>query len=182
MKKINVIGTSGSGKSTFSRQLSEALGIPYIEMDAIFWEKDWNMPKDKVFFQKLKMALKQEKWVLDGNYSRTNDLKWKEVDTIIWIDFSFARTFYQAIRRAINRVITKKELWPGTGNRESFKQLLSKDSIVWWTLKTYKRNRVKYLKVMDNPNYKHIEFIHLKTPKACKEFLYKIKQEYGENS
>lgn len=41
MKRINVIGTSGSGKSTFSRMLATTLGYPYIEMDAMFWQPNW---------------------------------------------------------------------------------------------------------------------------------------------
>ena len=93
MKKINVIGTSGSGKTTFSRQLAEKLGYPYIEMDALFWGKNWQQSTDEVFFRKLEEAMEQEKWVLDGNYSRTTDIKWKEADTVIWIDFNFIRTF-----------------------------------------------------------------------------------------
>lgn len=171
MKKINVIGTSGSGKSTFSKKLSAVLDIPYVEIDAIFWGKNWNWPPDKIFFENLSKALDQESWVLDGNYSRTNDLKWQEVDTIIWIDFGFIRTLFQATRRAVNRVITQKELWPGTGNRESLRRLFSKDSIVWWTLKNYRKTRIKYQKIMADDRYQHIKFIRLQSPKMCREFL-----------
>ena len=38
-------------------------------------------------------------WVLDGNYTRTTSIKWKEVDMVIWIDYSFLRTLFQAIHR-----------------------------------------------------------------------------------
>lgn len=41
MKRINVVGTSGSGKSTFGRQLSQQICAPYIEMDALFWQPNW---------------------------------------------------------------------------------------------------------------------------------------------
>ncbi|MFK7922501.1 MAG: adenylate kinase [Bacteroidia bacterium] len=176
MKKINVIGTSGSGKSTFSKKLSKELAIPYIEMDSIFWGKDWHWPSDEVFFLNLRKALNQDRWVLDGNYSRTIEFKWKEVDTIIWIDFGFFRTLYQATSRAIIRAITKEELWPETGNRQTFKNLLSKDSIVLWTLKNYKKTRLKYLKAMNDVRYQDIEFIQLKNPEECREFLEGISQ------
>ncbi len=33
MKRINVVGTSATGKSTFSRALAEKLGLHYIELD-----------------------------------------------------------------------------------------------------------------------------------------------------
>ena len=50
MYRINVIGTSGSGKSTFSSELSKALSIKHIEMDKVFWGKDWYWPSDDEFF------------------------------------------------------------------------------------------------------------------------------------
>lgn len=48
--RVNIIGTSGSGKSTFARRLSEKLAIPYVEMDALFWLKDWQERADADFF------------------------------------------------------------------------------------------------------------------------------------
>lgn len=44
--KINVVGTSGAGKSTLARRLSEALSLPYIEMDALLWLPDWQERPD----------------------------------------------------------------------------------------------------------------------------------------
>ena len=175
MKKINVVGTSGSGKSTFSKALAEILHYPYIEMDAIFWKPDWEESSDEVFFHKLKKALQEEYWVLDGNYSRTTSIKWKEVDTVIWLDFNFVRTLYQAIKRAINRAITQKELWPGTNNRESFKKLFSRDSIVLWTITTYWGKKSRYLSMMKDSKYQHINFVRLRTPRDCEKYLDKVR-------
>lgn len=171
MQKINIIGTSGSGKSTFAKNLSEQLHIPYLEIDAIFWGKDWYLPPDEEFFADLKVALDKEEWVLDGNYTRTIPFKWKAVDTVIWIDFSFERTLYQVTTRSIRNLITKKELWPGTGNRQTIRRFFSKDSIILSTIKVYRKNRLKYLKMMDSSEYAHIQFIHLRSPKECSEFL-----------
>lgn len=174
MKKINVIGTSGSGKSTFAKKLSEKLGYPCIEMDAIFWGENWYWPSDEEFFKKLSEKLSIDQWVLDGNYTRSIPIKWKEIDTIIWIDYSFCRTLYQAFKRAISRALTKEELWPGTGNRESLRKLFSKDSIVLWTIKTYYKNKERYPELQKNPKYQDISFVRLRTPKECQEYLSKI--------
>ncbi|MCO4781141.1 MAG: AAA family ATPase [Candidatus Cloacimonetes bacterium] len=176
MKKINVIGTSGSGKSTFAKKLSKKLNIPYVEMDALFWGKNWSMPNDKVLFERLEKALDQDDWVLDGNYTRTTPIKWKKVDTIIWVDLNIIQTLYQSISRALNRIFTQKELWPNTGNKESFRNLFSSDSIVWWTIKTYKKNRVKYNTIKSNPAYEHIEIVHLQSRKECERYLNQIQK------
>lgn len=103
--KINIIGTSGSGKSTFGRRIAEALAIPYIEMDRLYWRANWQGTPDDEFLATLEKALAASPdWVLDGNYNRTRDVKWRDVDLVVWIDRGFIRT-----------------LWPGTGNRESFR-------------------------------------------------------------
>ncbi|MEO0473891.1 MAG: shikimate kinase [Bacteroidota bacterium] len=174
MKRINVIGTSGSGKTTFASALAHQLNYPHIEMDALFWGKNWHESSDDVFFARIAEALDQENWVLDGNYSRTTEVKWQNVDTVIWIDYSFLRTLYQAISRAINRIITQKELWPDTNNRETFQLLFSKDSIVLWMLKTYFPKRKRYHDMIQSNTYPHIQFIRLRSPKACRRFLQRL--------
>ena len=174
--KINVIGTSGSGKTTFGRDLADNLGIPFVEMDAIFWGPNWTFPEDDELFQRLAAALVGESWVLDGNYTRTLPIKWEKVDTVIWLDFSFPRTLYQALVRATARVITGEELWPGTGNKEFFRKLFSRDSIVWWTIKTHRRNRKKFTKYMKLDEFSFIKFIRLRSPAKAEYLLQKIKE------
>ena len=176
MVKINIIGTSGSGKSTFGKKLAESLSLPFLEMDAIFWGPDWTFPEDKELFSKLASALEGENWVLDGNYTRTIPLKWDNIDIVIWLDFSFIRTLFQAVTRAVTRILTREEFWPGTGNRETLGKLFSRDSIVLWTLKTYRRNRKKFAGYMEADKFKKIRFIRLKSPGQAKIFLQKVSQ------
>ena len=60
MKRINVIGTSGSGKSHFSNRLATKLNVPYIEMDAMFWLPNWQYLELEDFIAALKPLLEQE--------------------------------------------------------------------------------------------------------------------------
>ena len=90
--RINVVGSSGSGKSTFAKKLAERLQIPHIEMDQLFWGPDWHWPSDEEFLPRVKEAIAGDRWVLDGNYSRTTQLKWAVADTVIWIDLPFITT------------------------------------------------------------------------------------------
>ena len=175
--KINVVGTSGSGKTTFGKQLAEILNIPLIEMDAIYWGPDWSGAFDQELFSRLNTALEAENWVLDGNYSRTEDIKWKQVEDVIWLDFSFPRTVYQAISRAIPRLVSQEELWPGTGNRESLRMLLSRDSIVLWTIQTYGRRKKKYLSMMKADEYSHLRFHRVRSPQEADQLLQDLKQD-----
>jgi adenylate kinase family enzyme len=173
--KINVIGTSGSGKTTFGRRLAEILRIPFLELDAIFWGPDWSAPEDEILYKKLADALEGESWVLDGNYTRTIPIKWDQVDVVIWLDFSFIRTLLQAIYRATRRIVSQEELWPGTGNRETVKKLFSRQSIVLWTIRTHRRNKIRNARWMEENEFSHIHFIRLKSPQESDRFLEQLK-------
>jgi adenylate kinase family enzyme len=178
--RVNVIGTSGCGKSTFSKKLSAIVGAPYIEIDKIFWGPEWSSVPDEEFFEKLEKELSIEKWVLDGNYTRTIPIKWKDVKLVIWLDYSFWRVFTRALRRALGRVITQVEIWEGTGNRESLKMLFSNDSIVLWTLKTYYKNRREYKKLMRGSKYAHVVFKRFSKPSEAEMFLKKVRDSMQE--
>jgi adenylate kinase family enzyme len=173
VKRINVIGTSGSGKSTFSRKLASKLNYPYIEMDALYWKPNWTESEGAEFFALLKESLSHPVWVLDGNYNETAALKWAQADTIIWIDYSFIRTLLQVIKRAMARSISRQEVWPGTGNVETFrKSFCSSDSVILWMVKTYAMNRRRYECLYHSSEYAHIHFVRIKNPKMADNYLY----------
>jgi adenylate kinase family enzyme len=174
-ERINVVGTAGSGKSTFGRELAELLDLPYFEMDRMFWKPDWQESSDEELFREVQEATSRRRWVLDGNYTRTIPVKWKHVQLVIWLDLSFVRTVFRVTKRVINRSFTQQEIWPGTGNRESFANaFLSKDSIIWWSISTYRKNRKKYDAMIVAPEYSHICFVRLDSAKSvalCRQGL-----------
>jgi len=169
--RINVIGTSGSGKSTLSKRIATKLDIPYIEMDRLYWGPNWTEPAPEEYGPRVEKAVAQPDWVLDGNYSRTNHIKWQRADMIVWVDYSPIRTLYQVVTRAISGIISRKELWPGTGNRESLRNLFSRKSIVLWMLQSYRKNRVRYGALKYDPKYQHIRFVHIRSPKEADVFV-----------
>jgi len=82
------------------------------------------------------------------------------------------------LKRAISRAYSSNEIWPGTGNKETFSNtFLSKDSILLWTLKTFWENRRKYNQIMSEEKYYQIKFIKLNSPKQCSLFLEELKSQ-----
>ena len=175
--RFNVIGTSGSGKTTFSQQVAEILAIPYVQMDALFWGPNWYAPRDDEFLPKVQRALAQDAWVLDGNYTRTIPIKWAQVECVIWLDYSLWTTMRQALGRAVRRSISGQELWEGTGNRESFRRsFMSQDSIVWYTLRSHAKTRRRIAALMTDPQYTGIRFVRLTSRQAADRFLESLRQ------
>ncbi|MFW2161264.1 adenylate kinase [Acinetobacter beijerinckii] len=177
MKFINIIGTTGSGKSTFARKLADKRKLQYIELDNLLWLDDWQESPNETLFLKLKIAIEQAAtgWTIDGLYTRTVPMIMKEVDTVIWLDYPFHINLYRLTKRTLGRVISQKKLWEDSNNRESLKMMLSKESIFVWLFKSYPKNRKKYLALMQNPDYQHIRFIRLTSPKHAEKFLEQIK-------
>lgn len=164
-------------KSTFARELSEIMKCPYIEMDRLFWRPGWQAAPENEFLQSLRNELKQKRWVLDGNYKRTTSIKWALTDTVIWQDYSFARTFCRILKRVYTRVITQEELWPGTGNRASLRlEFFDKKSIILWMLKTYSGTRKKYNAIIKSDEYPYIRFIKFKSPSEAEKCLSLLKK------
>ena len=132
--------------------------------------------QDEDFFSQLAEALEGDNWVLDGNYTRTTPIKWERVEVVVWLDFSFPRTLSQAISRAAQRLLSKEEIWPGTGNRETLRMLFSKDSIVLWTITSYRRKRKNIIEMMGAPKYQHIKFHRLCSPVETVKYLDAVRQ------
>jgi hypothetical protein len=60
--------------------------------------RNWQGTPDDEFQAKLAQALQASPdWVLDGNYNRTRPLKWRNVDVVVWVDYGFTRTLWQAV-------------------------------------------------------------------------------------
>ncbi len=87
MKKIMIIGCPGAGKSTFAKALQAKIGLPLFHLDMLFWNKDKTHVTREVFDERLEYILKQDNWIIDGNYGRTLETRLKACDTVFLLDF-----------------------------------------------------------------------------------------------
>jgi adenylate kinase family enzyme len=148
-RRVNVVGTTASGKTTFARALAERLGVPHVELDALHWEKDWTEAPNEVMRLRVERAIAGPEWVVDGNYSAVRDLVWDRAEAVVWLDFPLPTILWRYATRTRRRIRTQEELWPGTGNRESmWNQLQPRDGLLWWILGTYRRRRRDYPRLL----------------------------------
>lgn len=87
MEKVIIIGCPGSGKSTFGRKLKSITDLPLYHLDMLFWNEDRTTVSKEVFTRQLQEIMSSPKWIIDGNYAATMEMRIKECDTIFFLDY-----------------------------------------------------------------------------------------------
>lgn len=144
MLKIIIIGSPGAGKSTFARKLRDTTGIPLYYLDMLWHKPDQTTISREEFDAKLNKILKQNSWIIDGNYQRTLEARIKECDTVFLMDFPLD----VCISGAESRIGKKREDLPWIESEfdKEFKQWIidfSKKQLpqIYKTIEKYRNNK-----------------------------------------
>ena len=161
--RLVVVGTAGSGKSTFATELAGAMNHEYIELDLLYWGPGWVPVPPETFESSVRSATEGDRWIVDGNYSSIRDLLWTRATHIVWLNFGVYTVLPRVLARTIKRILFKTQL--SHGNRESFRAaFLSRDSILLWSLTSFVRNRRKFAALRNNPSYSHLQWTEINHP------------------
>ena len=128
--KIIVIGSPGAGKSTFARRLRKATGLPLYYLDLLWHKPDQTNITREEFDARLDEIVKRDKWIIDGNYLRTLEIRLRECDTVFLMDYPLE----VCLLGAESRIGKKREdlPWIETEFDEEFKRWIidfSKDQL-----------------------------------------------------
>ncbi len=173
-QRISVVGTIGSGKTTFARKTSQLLAAPHVELDALHWEPNWIEAPNELFRERVKQSLQGDSWVADGNYHQVRDIVWTRADTVVWLDYPFRTIIARLARRTLRRIFTHEQLW--NGNQEHIRGLFTRDSVFLWAIRTYRRRRKQYPVLLDKPENSHLTIVRLRSPREATEFLSTLRQ------
>ncbi len=103
MKRILIIGSPGSGKSTLSQYLKDKLNLPLYHMDMLYWYGNWEYVSRDELIGKIENILEKEKFIIDGNYSSTLKMRIKKADTIILLNYPTYLCLYRVLKRMIKK-------------------------------------------------------------------------------
>ncbi|MET7396098.1 shikimate kinase [Dactylosporangium sp. NPDC005572] len=172
MRRVSVVGNSGSGKTTVGRALATGLGVPFVELDGIFHQPGWQPLGTPEFRDRVSAACAGDGWVIDGNYSAVRDLIWARADTVVWFDLPRRTMMRQLLFRTLRRGLTGTELW--NGNRERLGDLLSTDpqeSILRWAWARHETYRTRYRTAATAPEWSSLTFVRIASRTDARHLL-----------
>ena len=174
MRRVSVVGTSGSGKSMVARELAAIRCVPYLELDSIYHQPGWTPLPTQEFREIVAARAAADGWIIDGNYSSVRQLVWARADTVVWLDLPKRTVMRQIIWRTLRRVARHEELW--NGNRERWRNFFSLDpeqSVIAWAWHKHSDYRARYGAAAKDPANAHLTFVRLTSRRDVTRFLTK---------
>lgn len=163
MERILIIGCSCSGKSRLARALGQKLGLPVVHLDQLWWERGWKNVTREEFDSRLAMALNMDRWIIDGNFSRTMPQRLQRCDTVIYLDFDRWECLLGLAQRLItSRGKVRPDMGPGCPERFDWE-------FVKWIWNFNRDNRSRNYTWLAQA--KHARAVVLKNRKAVESFL-----------
>lgn len=102
-KKIMIFGIPGSGKSTFALKLARLLNLPLFHLDKYFFVSDWKERNYEEFLEIQKGFVDQDSWIIDGNATRSFEIRFSKADTVLYFRFNRALCLWRIFQRLIDK-------------------------------------------------------------------------------
>ncbi len=99
-----------------------------------------------------------------------SEIVWLRTQVVLWLDYPPALVFWQLGWRTVRNLITQHELW-ASGNRQTFREAVSSNSLLARTIKSCRQKRQKFAAWMNDPAYRHMEFVRLNAPWQAEQWL-----------
>jgi ATPase family protein associated with various cellular activities (AAA) len=179
--RILVLGRTGSGKTTLARELAAALGIPHVELDALYFGPEFSTAPLPVLRERTRAAIAGERWVTDGNKRAVRDLVWPRADTIVWLDYPVWVSLWRLAGRARSRTSALRADAARAGRRSALpRQLLAAAKGVLTALRSHRGQRREYPRLFARPENRHLAVARLRSPRATRRWMARVVEEARE--
>jgi len=170
MRRVSVIGNTGSGKTTFAAQLATRLGVPHVELDAIYWGPNWSSLDVETLQTRVREVTGGDAWVCDGNYSVVRPIVLERADTVVWLDLPLRTCLLRTLKRTAHRTRSGEELW--AGNRETWRNVfVGRKALVWWLITQHRRRRRDNAVHFAAPEARHLRLFRFRSSGAAEAWL-----------
>ena len=132
-----MIGRAGAGKTTVAVRLGEALGLPVIHLDKMYWDPGWQPADPDLFDARHAAAIAEPAWVVDGGYlsSRSWQERLRRSDLVVVVEAPLVVCLWRILRRSLWRPAARRPDLPD-GCTETLSLFF-----VWWTIGWSRRHR-----------------------------------------
>lgn len=169
-ERILVLGSSGSGKSRFSKRLCAIMNREPVHLDALFWQPGWTPSEQGVWRRQVTSLVEKSNWIMEGTYESTLDVRLPRAQAVIYLDSSRYRCLWRASWRAVRKRASRPPESP-LGQRIDF-------GLVGYIWRFPKVTRPLILRLIREFGKKSA-LVELRGPKEAGLFLSSLEREYG---
>ena len=164
MRRVLVIGSGGSGKTTFARRLGQATRLPIIHLDSLYWRSGWQPTPDHEWDRVIAELIAGDEWIMDGNYGRTLPVRLGACDTVIFLDLPRLICLWRIVKRwRAYRNHSRPDMAEGCNDKLDLE-------FVSWVWNYQKRSRPKIVELL-NRSQQGKQVIWLRTSAEVERFL-----------
>lgn len=150
MQRVLVIGSGGSGKTTVAARIANALRLALIHLDAVYWHTGWTPTPPDEWRSVVAQLIAEPRWVMDGNYGGTLDMRLAACDTVVFLDLPRGVCLWRIVKRNIRyRGRTRPDVAPGCPERLTWE-------FVRWVWTYPKRRRPGILERLSKLPTRHV--------------------------
>ena len=167
MQRILFYGVTGTGKTTLAAAIAERTGLPWHEVDQLTWQPGWVPVPEPEQRRQVQEICDGERWVLDTAYDVWVDLPLARADVVVALDYPRWLSLGRLLRRTVTRAIDRRPIC--NGNTESWRQAVSRDSIIVWHFRSFARKRARIRAWASDPGGPLV--VRLTSPRAARRWL-----------
>lgn len=165
--KIMIFGRPGSGKTTFAVKLAHKLQLPVCHLDKYFYTANWVERNYQEFMQIQHSLVKQPNWIIDGNNTKSLELRYQHADVVIYFCYPRLQALWRIFKR---RFVTSKD--SHIDDRAEGCQ----ETISWSLIKylwTFEDRVAAQLEQLSN-RYPQVKFYKVTSDRAAESLLLKL--------
>jgi len=172
MKKIVIIGSPGTGKTTLAKDLGSLLKIKVFHLDRLFWQSGWKRKTRDTRIDILQNLVQERQWIIEGTYLNSSETRFEAADTIIFLDIPALVCLRRIIKRHHEcHGRSRRDIPEGCTDKLTLGRMLMVLAFPLKGLQTLEENLRKF------PSEK---VIRLHSSKEVKDFLAKQEQVMSE--
>jgi len=168
--RILVYGVTGSGKTTLAERIGQRFGLPWHSVDDLTWGPGWVEVPEAVQRERIAAICAGPEWVLDSAYGSWREVPLARADLVVGLDFPRWLSLGRLLRRSLIRVLDRTPVC--NGNRESIRSLCSRDSILVWHFRSFKRKQRRMRQWQADPSGPPV--LIFRSPAAVERWLREV--------